>query len=161
MAGCIVSAEDPAIGALRRIRAAVRAGVAPKARDRKSSRSTGATGRDPLMVGEALQEFLVVHGLEQRQQVARVLDGWADLVGSDVAAHVSVEGFDEGDLLLRADSTTWANQMRLLRATLERRLEAELGEGAVRSITVLGPDAPSWRFGSRRVPGRGPRDTYG
>jgi predicted nucleic acid-binding Zn ribbon protein len=113
------------------------------------------------MVGEAVQEFLITHGLDQRQQVARVLEGWAGLVGPDVAAHVIVEGFDDGNLLLRADSTTWANQMRLLQATLERRLTEELGEGAVTAITVLGPDAPSWRFGSRRVPGRGPRDTYG
>lgn len=114
-----------------------------------------------MMVGDAVRDFLVTQGLDQRQQVARVLEGWAGLVGDEVAAHVVVEGFDDGNLLLRADSTAWANQMRLLRATLERRLVEELGEGAVASITVLGPDAPSWRFGSRRVPGRGPRDTYG
>jgi predicted nucleic acid-binding Zn ribbon protein len=113
------------------------------------------------MVGDAVREFLVSNGLDQRQQVARVLEGWSGLVGQDVAAHVVVESFDQGHLLLRADSTTWANQMRLLQATLERRLTQELGEGAVASITVLGPDAPSWRFGTRRVPGRGPRDTYG
>lgn len=159
MARCIVSTEDPAVSALRRIRAAVRSGVTPK--PRKPTRVLGKAGRDPLMVGEAVRDFLVANGLDQRQQVARVLEGWAGLVGEDVAAHVVVEGFDEGNLLLRADSTAWANQMRLLRATLERRLTDELGEGAVATITVLGPDAPSWRFGSRRVPGRGPRDTYG
>ena len=156
-----MSAEDPAVGALRRIRAAVRAGVTPKPRERKQTKPAATGGRDPLMVGDAVQEFLVTHGLDQRQQVARVLEGWSGLVGPDVAAHVVVEGFEEGNLLLRADSTTWANQMRLLQATLERRLLEELGEGAVRTITVLGPEAPSWRYGMRRVQGRGPRDTYG
>ena len=155
-----MSADDAAIGALRRIRAAVRAGVSPKARERKQNRPV-SSDRDPRMVGDAVREFLVTNGLEQRQQVARVLEGWAGLVGAEVAAHVAVEGFEEGNLLLRADSTTWANQMRLLQATLERRLREELGEGVVSTITVLGPDAPSWRFGNRRVPGRGPRDTYG
>lgn len=154
-----MSSEDPAVSALRRIRAAVRSGVTPK--PRKQTRAVNTGGRDPLMIGEAVRDFLVTQGLDQRQQVARVLEGWSGLVGEDVAAHVVVEGFEDGNLLLRADSTAWANQMRLLRATLERRLEEELGEGAVVSITVLGPDAPSWRFGSRRVPGRGPRDTYG
>lgn len=156
-----MSTEDSAIGALRRIRAAVRSGISPKPRERKQVRVSGNSGRDPLMVGDAVQEFLITNGLDQRQQVARVLEGWAGLVGPEVAAHVTVEGFDAGNLLLRADSTTWANQMRLLQATLERRLTEELGEGTVSGITVLGPDAPSWRFGSRRVPGRGPRDTYG
>lgn len=155
-----MSADDAAIGALRRIRAAVRAGVSPKARERKPNRPL-SSDRDPRMVGDAVQEFLISNGLEQRQQVARVLEGWAGLVGPEVAAHVTVEGFEDGNLLLRADSTTWANQMRLLQATLERRLAEELGDDAVATITVLGPDAPSWRFGNRRVPGRGPRDTYG
>lgn len=154
-----MSTEDPAVSALRRIRAAVRAGVTPK--PRKQPRPAADAGRDPLLVGDAVRDFLVTHGLDQRQQVARVLEGWAGLVGEDVAAHVVVEGFVEGNLLLRADSTTWANQMRLLQATLARRLAEELGEGAVVTINVLGPNAPTWRFGSRRVPGRGPRDTYG
>ncbi len=155
-----MSDEDPAVSALRRVRAAVRSGISPKAVKRKLNRPPGV-GRDPQTVGAAVQEFLVANGLDQRQQVARVLVGWAELVGPEVAAHVSVEGFDEGILLLRADSTTWANQMRLLEATLQRRLTEELGPEAVQAITVLGPDAPSWRFGNRRVPGRGPRDTYG
>jgi predicted nucleic acid-binding Zn ribbon protein len=31
----------------------------------------------------------------------------------------------------------------------------------VKRLKVLGPAAPSWRYGPRHVPGRGPRDTYG
>jgi predicted nucleic acid-binding Zn ribbon protein len=50
----------------------------------------------------------------------------------------------------------------LLAAAVVRRLNAELGDGAVVRIQVLGPQAPSWRRGSRSVrDGRGPRDTYG
>lgn len=154
-----MSADDPAVSALRRLRAAVRSGVSPKPRARKPARASDT--RDPQLLGEAVQQFLVERGLDHRQQVARVLEDWPSLVGPEVASHVSVESFDEGRLQLRADSTTWANQMRLLQATLARRLEEELGAEAVAEIVVLGPEAPSWRFGSRRVPGRGPRDTFG
>lgn len=156
-----MSSDDPAVNALRRLRAAVRSGVTPKQRQRQQAQRPAGASRDPLLLGEAVQDFLVERGMDRRQQVARVLEGWADLVGADVAAHVQVESFEEGRLSLRADSTTWANQMRLLRATLERRLAEELGPEVVQDITVLGPEAPSWRFGSRRVQGRGPRDTYG
>lgn len=155
-----MSADDQAINALRRIRAAVRSGITPKKRTTRAPRDTNA-GRDPKLIGDAVDEFLSSSGLDARSRVAQVLTNWADLVGPEVADHVQVERFDDAKLVLRADSTAWATQMRLLQATVLRRLTEQLGEGIVDSIQVLGPDAPSWRFGSRRVPGRGPRDTYG
>ena len=84
-----------------------------------------------------------------------------ELVGQEVADHVQPERFDDGKLLLRADSTAWATQMRLLKVTVQRTLNEQLGADTVREIQVLGPDAPTWKFGQRHVPGRGPRDTYG
>ena len=41
------------------------------------------------------------------------------------------------------------------------RIEAVVGPGVVTELIVLGPVAPSWVKGRRRVPGPGPRDTYG
>ena len=42
------------------------------------------------------------------------------------------------------------------------RLAEEVGEGTVAELRVVGPGAPSWSRGRRRVQdGRGPRDTYG
>jgi len=47
-------------------------------------------------------------------------------------------------------------------ATLMGTLAREVGEGTVSQIRVVGPSAPSWSRGMRRVQdGRGPRDTYG
>jgi predicted nucleic acid-binding Zn ribbon protein len=40
-------------------------------------------------------------------------------------------------------------------------LAAEVGSTTVTTVRVVGPTAPSWRFGNRHVSGRGPRDTYG
>jgi predicted nucleic acid-binding Zn ribbon protein len=63
--------------------------------------------------------------------------------------------------VVRADSTTWAANLRLLTPQLLARLEADVGAGVVREVTVLGPSGPHWAKGPRRVRGRGPRDTYG
>jgi len=42
------------------------------------------------------------------------------------------------------------------------RLNADLGQGTVRFIKVLGPGGPQRRFGPLRAPGStGPGDTYG
>ena len=88
---------------------------------------------------------------------------WERIVGAEVAAHVRPETFDvdEGRLVLRADSTAWATVIRLQLPAVAARIAEQVGAGAVRSITVPGPAAPSWRHGSRTVKGRGPRDTYG
>jgi predicted nucleic acid-binding Zn ribbon protein len=70
--------------------------------------------------------------------------------------------FDDGVLTVRAESTAWATQVRLLAPTLLRRLAEEVGKGTVTKVVVHGPNTPTWRRGPRIAPGRqGPRDTYG
>lgn len=92
---------------------------------------------------------------------AKLMGAWDVLVGPEVAAHCRPERLVDGELLLVAESTAWATQLRLLTRPLLRRIAAELGEGVVTRLQVHGPTAPSWRRGPRRVTGRGPRDTYG
>ncbi|MEO7745527.1 MAG: DciA family protein, partial [Actinomycetota bacterium] len=93
--------------------------------------------------------------------VGGVIGRWPSVVGAEVALHCEPESFEDGVLRVRADSTAWATQVRLLVPTLLRRLAEELGEGVVDQVSVAGPASPSWRRGGYRVSGRGPRDTYG
>ena len=44
---------------------------------------------------------------------------------------------------------------------LQAKIAAGVGNGVVKRLKVAGPSAPNWRHGSRHIPGRGPRDTYG
>jgi len=71
------------------------------------------------------------------------------------------ETFEDGVLVVRADSTAWATNLTLLVPQLLGRLEQEVGVDVVRRVQVLGPAGPRWVKGPRTVPGRGPRDTYG
>jgi predicted nucleic acid-binding Zn ribbon protein len=100
-------------------------------------------------------------GWELDAAVGALLGRWPDVVGPDVAAHAEPEGLADGILTIRAASTAWAVQLRELAPTLRARVDAELGAGVCRRISVLGPAAPSWRRGRLSVRGRGPRDTYG
>ena len=94
--------------------------------------------------------------------VGGVIGRWDQVVGPDLAAHCTAEVFDAGVLTVRADSTAWATQVRLLAPAVLRHLGEELGEGVVDRLVVRGPAAPSWHRGPRSVSdGRGPRDTYG
>ncbi len=87
---------------------------------------------------------------------------WEELVGAEVAAHATPEAFDDGRLVVRAGSTAWATQLRLLAPSVLRRLAEELGPGIVTIVEVLGPHRPPWTRGRLSTrDSRGPRDTYG
>jgi predicted nucleic acid-binding Zn ribbon protein len=171
------SAEVAARSALTRAKAAARArGLRPgqsassaaqaarrRAKIAGASRLTGAgpDARDPQLFGETVGRIIGERGWTTEVAVGGVMGRWAEIVGDEIAAHVAPETFEAGVLSVRADSTAWATQVRLLTPTLLRRLAEELGEGVVERVTVGGPTGPTWKKGLRRVPGRGPRDTYG
>ncbi len=119
------------------------------------------SGRDPLLIGDAVDDLLADRGWQAASTVATLTGQWAAIVGTDLAAHVQPESFGDGRLLLRAESTAWATQVRLLLPQLRAVIDEAVGTGVVADISVVGPQAPSWSAGPRRVKGRGPRDTYG
>lgn len=120
-----------------------------------------ADERDPQGLAVGLQRLVSDRGWDVDVAVGGVMGRWSAVVGAEVAQHCEPEAFEDGVLRVRADSTAWATQVRLLVPTLLRRLAEELGEGVVDQVTVAGPASPSWRRGGYRVSGRGPRDTYG
>lgn len=161
---------DAARAALNRARAAARArgtaarGRQPGRRALDAVRRSGASpdARDPQSLARLVDGLVAERGWQTSLSVGAVLGRWSEIVGPDVAAHCSPEAFTDGVLSLRADSTAWATQVRLLSAALLRRLAEETGEGTVTKVVVRGPSAPSWKRGPRRAPGSvGPRDTYG
>jgi predicted nucleic acid-binding Zn ribbon protein len=121
----------------------------------------GPGDRDPQRIGVLVDGVASEGGWEVDLAVGSLAGRWAELVGADVAAHCRPEKFDSGELVLVAESTAWATQLRLLAPTLVSRIAAGVGPDIVRRVVVHGPSAPSWRRGPWRVAGRGPRDTYG
>ena len=90
-----------------------------------------------------------------------MLANWDRVVGPEIADHCQPVSLVDGELVLVAELTAWATQLRLLTKTLVVRVREYSGEGVVTKIVVRGPAQPDWRKGPRRVQGRGPRDTYG
>lgn len=161
--------EDAAASALARARAAARAkglrpGLKPwrrRAREVPADARKPADGRDPQLLGDQLEHLLVERGWQVDVAVGSVMGRWPAIVGPEVAQHCMPVAFEDGVLTIRADSTAWATQMRLLASTLLARLDEEVGPGTVSELRVTGASAPSWSRGPRRTSdGRGPRDTY-
>jgi predicted nucleic acid-binding Zn ribbon protein len=150
-------ADAKAKGARAGERKAVRRG------DISGQRRSGAhpDDRDPQTLGRSVERLVAERGWEAEVAVGAVIGRWDLIVGSEVAAHCVPEGYSDAVLTVRADSTAWATQVRLLAPALVARLNAECGDGSVTRVNVLGPGRPSWRKGALHVRGRGPRDTYG
>jgi predicted nucleic acid-binding Zn ribbon protein len=164
----IGDADEAAAAALARARAAARAkGLRPGLRPRRRVKDIPVgqrsdAGRDPKLLGEQLDQFVVERGWAVDVAVGAVIGRWPEIVGQEIAQHCAPVEFVDGVLTVRGDSTAWATQLRLLSSSLLTRLTEEVGEGTVTEIRVVGPGAPSWSRGQRRVQdGRGPRDTYG
>lgn len=163
----VLAARD----ALQRARASAAArGLRPGGRvrggrtpDTSRTRTTGrdADDRDPQALGIGLERLVADRGWQVDVAVGGVMGRWSHVVGRDVAEHCQPVTFDNHVLVVQADSTAWATQVRLLVPTLLRRLAEELGDGVVEQVQVRGPASPSWRRGGRSVRGQGPRDTYG
>jgi len=147
------------------------AGATPRQRRKQRSRDKPTTervsgahpdDRDPQPIGGEVARLVEERGWELDLRMRGVFARWPELVGEQVAGHCAPESFVDGRLVVRAGSTAWATQLRLLVPTLLRRLNEELGHGTVSVIDVLGPHGPSWKKGPRSArDGRGPRDTYG
>ncbi len=122
---------------------------------------SGKDRRDPQLFADALSSLLAQRGWVQEVSVGGVIGRWREVVGDEIADHCTPQSFEDKALVVRADSTAWATQLRLLTPQLLNLLAKEIGDGVVEEVTVLGPAGPSFRKGRRSVPGRGPRDTFG
>ncbi len=134
-----------------------------KANPKKSKRAKPTrTSRDPTTFADAISGLVDERAWSGDMNIGALFGTWAEVVGEEVASHVKPVSCIDGELILRADSTAWAMQVRFLFGEFQTRIETQLGAGIVKTITVNGPTAPSWKKGPRSVRGgRGPRDTYG
>lgn len=144
-------------------RAAQRGGAKPASGRGRRRRWSGAgpDERDPQPFGRLVARVSLDRGWSPRLTDATVLGRWPQLVGPDIADHCTPLSLRDGELVLQAESTAWATQLRQLQRQLLTRLAASVGRDVVKRIRVVGPSGPTWKHGPRTVRGRGPRDTYG
>jgi predicted nucleic acid-binding Zn ribbon protein len=118
-------------------------------------------GRDPLSLGVAIEKLVVASGWQENIDRESVVLHWAEIAGPDVAQHSDPVSLEHGMLTVKCGSTAWAKQLQFMRAGILTRIQEQYPNAGVDNLRFIGPDVPSWKWGTRAVPGRGPRDTYG
>lgn len=143
-------------------------GLAPTARvARRRRRRTDdenepfTLGRDPQGVGDVLTDLTREAGWDAQLAREDVVLTWNEVAGAETARHTRPVGFVDGILTVQADSTAWARQLQNMRSQILTEIIRRFPDAGVESVRFIGPDVPSWKWGPRAVPGRGPRDTYG
>jgi len=132
-------------------------------RREQRDRKTRAKG-DPLLFGAAIEKLLAARGWQADVRSAGVTARWPEIVGTEIAARCRPVSLTDGELVLEAESTAWATQLRLMARQIAERVDVELGAGTVKKVRVHGPASARGpeSSGILRVRGsRGPRDTYG
>ncbi len=163
-AGSGASAEVPeTIATYLRLR-----GLEPsKFRRRRARRTTDddnqpfTIGRDPHGLGDVIDRLSRDAGWAPQLARADLARTWQEVAGEETAQHTRPVALDAGLLTVQADSTAWAKQLQFMRAQVLSEIIRRFPEAGVDAIRFIGPDVPSWKWGPRAIPGRGPRDTYG
>ncbi len=117
--------------------------------------------REPTGLGDVLGDLTSSMGWDSPMARAELLAAWADIVGVETSGHTRPLGVEGGVLLVQCDSNPWAVQLRSMSALMTQQITARFPAAGVEAVRILNPDTPSWKHGSRAIPGRGPRDTYG
>ena len=107
--------------------------------------------------GDLLAGLLEGWGLDERLRQYRALLLWDEVVGPQIAARARPEKIRDGVLEVCVDQPVWMQQLQLLKPQLLAKLNAQLGNGALRDIflkrgkiqpkqsAVSTSAQPSWR----------------
>ena len=108
--------------------------------------------REPAPLADALASYLKQSGFSKRLQQAGIIEEWAELVGSQIAAVTAPESVTpDGVLRVRVASAAWATELSLMAPRILARLNAGR-TGRVKEIRWVpgslhrpetGPDAAS------------------
>ncbi len=118
-------------------------------------------GRDPHGVADVLADLTRQAGWDSQLAREDLVRQWAEVAGAETARHASPVALGDGVLTVQCDSTAWAKNLHLMRAAIVTQIVRRFPDAGVQTVRFVGPDVPSWKWGRRAVPGRGPRDTYG
>ncbi len=117
---------------------------------------------EPEQIGSILETLATTRDWKRGLAEGNIFTNWQFIVGNEIANHAEPVTIFEGALTIRAESTAWATQLRLLERDLLKTIQSKNEGALIESLKIIGPNTPSWKKGLRSIRGaRGPRDTYG
>lgn len=115
---------------------------------------------EPKPVGELINELVKDRDWQGGLAEGELFVKWSEVVGDEIASHCEPIEIKNEKLIIQCASTAWATQLNLVKLQLLEQIQKIAPK--IKTLEILGPNAPSWRKGLRTIQGaKGPRDTYG
>jgi predicted nucleic acid-binding Zn ribbon protein len=87
-------------------------------------------------VGEGLRALAAQRGWQSHLAAGDLHAAWEQVVGPQLAGQTAPLRLQGGVLVLAASSSLWAAEVRQLTRVITERVNARLGDGTVRQVTV-------------------------
>ncbi|MEI7541240.1 MAG: DciA family protein [Actinomycetes bacterium] len=117
---------------------------------------------DPQKLNTVLNDLITARDWKQGIAEGTLFTDWVKVVGDEVAQHATPITLIDGLLTIQTSSTAWATQLTAMAPSLLKQISSSAPGALVESLSIIGPNAPSWKKGLRTIKNHhGPRDTYG
>jgi predicted nucleic acid-binding Zn ribbon protein len=94
-----------------------------------------STGMLPLK--DILDHVLHSQGLDKRIQQENAVILWEEIVGPRIAKASKALRIDRGELLIQVKSSSWKQQIQMLKPDIIKKLNTHLGEKTVKAIRFI------------------------
>jgi predicted nucleic acid-binding Zn ribbon protein len=117
---------------------------------------------DPQPLKNIMDSLVASRSWKQGIAEGTLFTDWHKVVGADIAKHSTPISLVDGLLTIQSSSTAWATQLNVIKDELLKTISSSAPGALVETITIIGPNGPTWKKGLRTIKGgRGPRDTFG
>jgi len=92
---------------------------------------------DIKSLSQLLNEVLKKYDLDKIVEKNMLIEKFNEIVGEHIAKQVEFKNFDRGILTIQVESSSWKNEIFLLREQIIEKINEAFGKQIVRQIKIL------------------------
>jgi predicted nucleic acid-binding Zn ribbon protein len=100
-------------------------------------RRTDGPSKEPVELGEVIDNLLSEQVFARGMPVARLAAAWTSVVGERLASETAPATLEGGVLVVSATTGPWGAQARFLHEEIRRRADEALGGGQVLAVRIV------------------------
>ncbi|MDO4913264.1 MAG: DUF721 domain-containing protein [Bifidobacteriaceae bacterium] len=116
----------------------------------ESFENFGKEGREPAIFGDVLSVLSNNSLFVVNMKIAQLNIQWETVVGNMIAQHSYVESYNDGVIIIRAQSNAWATNLEYMKDTLLKKIQEELNGLTVSKIIISGPKSSHFQENAKK-----------
>jgi predicted nucleic acid-binding Zn ribbon protein len=87
-----------------------------------------------LPVSEIIPKVIKPMGLQKKSEQVEIMLEWGSIVGEKISAKTKPDGVKRGVLRVLVESSSWMNELQLIKPELMTKIENRFGKNKIRDI---------------------------